>query len=98
MPRFREAFRTAAAGLALFSINAGLVWRLFRIPYTQYMGSIEAAYIGLARYIVAHFPHLTWFPLCTEASLPGTYPPLLHFTVAGVAAAARISPRWRTTS
>jgi len=93
MPRFREAFRTAAAGLALFSINAGLVWRLFRIPYTQYMGSIEAAYIGLARYIVAHFPHLTWFPLWYGGiPYPDTYPPLLHFTVAGVAAAARISP------
>jgi hypothetical protein len=93
MPRFREASRTAAAALALFSINAGLVWRLFRIPYTQYMGSIEAAYIGLARYIVAHFPDLTWFPLWyCGTPYPDTYPPLLHLTVAGVAAAARISP------
>jgi hypothetical protein len=93
MPRFREAAKTAAAALALFCINAGLVWRLFRIPYTQYMGSIEAAYVGLARYIVAHFPDLTWFPLwyCGTA-YPDTYPPLLHFIVAGVAAAARISP------
>ena len=93
MSRFREASRTAAAGLALFLINAGLVWRLFRIPYTQYMGSIEAAYIGLARYIVAYFPHLTWFPLWYGGiPYPDTYPPLLHFIVAGVAAAARISP------
>ncbi len=93
MSRFREASRTAAAALALFCINAGLVWRLFRIPYTQYMGSIEAAYIGLARYIVAHFPHLIWFPLWYGGiPYPDTYPPLLHFMVAGVAAAARISP------
>jgi len=93
MPRFREVSRTAAAALALFSINVALVWRLFRIPYTQYMGSIEAAYIGLARYIVAHFPHLSWFPLWYEGiPYPDTYPPLLHFTVAGVAAAAGISP------
>ena len=91
--RFREASRTAAAALALFCINAGLVWRLFRIPYTQYMGSIEAAYVGLARYIIAHFPDLTWFPLWYGGiPYPDTYPPLLHFTVAGVAAAARISP------
>ncbi|MGA8578030.1 MAG: hypothetical protein WB579_05080, partial [Bryobacteraceae bacterium] len=70
-----------------------LVWRLFRIPYTQYMGSIEAAYVGLARYIIAHFPDLTWFPLWyCGIPYPDTYPPLLHFTVAGVAAATRISP------
>jgi hypothetical protein len=93
VPRFREASRTAAAALGLFCINAVLMWRLFRIPYTQYMGSIEAAYVGLARYIVAHFPHLAWFPLWYGGiPYPDTYPPLLHFTVAGVAAAARISP------
>ena len=93
MPRFREASTTAAAALALFCVNVGLVWRLFRIPYTQYMGSIEAAYVGLARYIVAHFPDLTWFPLWYGGTpYPDTYPPLLHFTVAAVAAAARISP------
>ncbi|MGA2037710.1 MAG: hypothetical protein ABSH42_00415 [Bryobacteraceae bacterium] len=93
MPRFREASRTAAACLALFCINAGQVWRLFRIPYTQHMGSIEAAYIGLARYIVAHFPHLNWFPLWYGGiPFPDAYPPLLHFMVAGVAGAARISP------
>jgi len=91
--RFREASRTAVAAVALFCINAGLVWRLFRIPYTQYMGSIEAAYVGLARYIVAHFPDLTWFPLWYEGTpYPDTYPPLLHLIVAAVAAAARISP------
>jgi len=91
--RFREASRTAAAALALFCINAALVWRLFRIPYTQYMGSIEAAYVGLARYIVAHFPDLTWFPLWYEGTpYPDTYPPLLHFVVALMAAVARISP------
>ena len=90
--RFRQVSTTAAAALSLFVINAGLVWRLFRIPYTQYMGSIEAAYVGLARYIVAHFPHLAWFPLWyCGIPYPDTYPPLLHFTVAGVAAGAHIS-------
>ncbi len=93
MPRFREVLRTAAAALALFCINGALVWRLFRTPYTEYMGSIEAAYIGLAHYIVAHFPHLAWFPLWYQGiPYPDTYPPLLHVTAAGVAAAARISP------
>jgi len=91
--RFREASRTAVAALALFSINTALVWRLFRIPYTQYMGSIEAAYVGLARYIAAHFPDLGWFPLWYGGiPFPDAYPPLLHFVVAGVAVAAHIAP------
>jgi len=93
VPRFREVSKTAAAALALFGLNAALVWRLFLIPYTQYMGSIEGAYVGLARYIVAHFPHLTWFPLWYGGiPYPDSYPPLLHFMVAGVAEAAHISP------
>ena len=93
MPRFREVSKTAAAALALFCINGALVWRLLRIPYTEYMGSIEAAYIGLARHIVGHFPNLAWFPLWYQGvPYPDTYPPLLHLTVAGVAAAAGISP------
>jgi hypothetical protein len=52
------------------------------------MGSIEAAFIGLARYIRDHFPHFTWFPLW-YGGIPfaDAYPPLLHFLVAGVSAA-----------
>ena len=57
------------------------------------MGSIEAAFISLARYIRDHFPHLTWFPLW-YGGIPfaDAYPPLLHFIVAGVAAATGASP------
>jgi hypothetical protein len=47
--------RTAAWGLALFAINAFLTLPLFFIAYTREMGSIEAAFIGLARYIGDHF-------------------------------------------
>ena len=89
----REAARTAAAGLALFAINALLTLRLFFISYTREMGSIEAAFIGLARYIGEHFGDLNWFPLWYGGiPFPDAYPPLLHFTVAAVAAAGRISP------
>jgi hypothetical protein len=56
------------------------------------MGSIEGAFIGLARYIRDHFPHLGWMPLWYGGiPFPDSYPPLLHVTVAAVSAVAHIS-------
>jgi hypothetical protein len=56
------------------------------------MGSIEGAFIGLARYIHVHFPDLSWMPLWYGGiPFPDSYPPLLHVTVAGVSALAHIS-------
>jgi hypothetical protein len=57
------------------------------------MGSIEAAYIGLSRYILAHWRDFSWFPLW-YAGIPAqnTYPPLLHWTVALAALLRGISP------
>ena len=56
------------------------------------MASIEGAFIGLARYIRDHFPHLTWMPLWYGGiPFPDSYPPLLHVTVAAVSALAHIS-------
>jgi hypothetical protein len=82
----------AAAGI-LLAVNALLVFRLFVIEYTREMGSIEAAYIGLARYIHEHFGALNWFPLW-YGGIPfqDAYPPLLHFLSAGVMTLARTSP------
>jgi hypothetical protein len=88
-----DKYRSAAAALALFAFNACITLRLFHVAYTREMGSIEAAYISLARYIRDHFPHLTWFPLW-YGGIPfaDAYPPLVHFLVAGVSAAAGASP------
>jgi hypothetical protein len=70
-----------------------MIWPLFRVEYTRQMGSIEAAFIGLARYIIAHFPNFTWMPLWYGGiPFPDAYPPLLHFTVAGFSTAAGVSP------
>ena len=77
----------------LFAVNVYITLRLFHTAYTREMGSIEAAYIGLARYIVAHFPDLNWFPLWYGGiPYPDSYPPLLHLIVAAVSAAGRLSP------
>ena len=88
-----EKLRTAACALALFALNAYIVLGLFFTDYTRQMGSIEAAYIGLARYIASHLGQLSWFPLW-YGGIPyaDTYPPLLHLVCGLVVAATGISP------
>ena len=56
------------------------------------MGSIEGAYIALARYVMEYPWELTWFPWW-YGGVPyqNTYPPLLHLLVAAVASVAGIS-------
>jgi hypothetical protein len=86
-----EAGRTAACAGLLVLVNALVTARLFAIHYTTETGSIEAVFIGLARYIRDHFPDLQWFPLWYGGiPYPDTYPPLLHFAVAGTGALFRI--------
>jgi hypothetical protein len=88
-----ERLKTAGAAAALFAWNAAITPRLFFLEYSREMGSIEAAFIGLARYIRDHFPHLGWFPLWYGGiPYPDTYPPLLHWIVALAATTGRVSP------
>jgi hypothetical protein len=46
--------------VALFALQALLIAPLFAGEFTRYRGSIEAAYIADARFIVDHFPDLSW--------------------------------------
>ena len=81
-----------ACPVALFFLNAFVTLRLFHSQYIAQMGSIEGAFIGLARYIHDHFPHLNWMPLWYGGiPFPDSYPPLLHVTVAAVSALAHLS-------
>jgi len=90
--------RDLSAPAALVLLNAWIVGRLFHTEYTVEMGSIEAAYISLARYILGHFPQstfftATWFPLWYGGiPYPDSYPPLMHALDAAVAYFCRISP------
>jgi hypothetical protein len=87
-----DKWKSAIAAASLFAVNAWITIRLFRTPYTMQMGSIEGAFIGLARYISSHWGDLNWFPLWYEGiPFPDSYPPLLHFAVAGVSSAAHLS-------
>ena len=49
--------------VALFALQALLIAPLFAGSFTSYRGSIESAYITDARFIVDHFPDLSWNPL-----------------------------------
>lgn len=84
---------TAACALILFAANLCICRELFVTEYTVHLGSIEAAYISLARYLLDNWRDLTWFPLW-YGGVPyqNTYPPLLHLLVAALAALLRISP------
>ncbi|MDE3111884.1 MAG: hypothetical protein KGK34_02975 [Chloroflexota bacterium] len=52
----------AAIASALAALQALLVSPLFAAGYTQWRGSIEAAFIADARFIDLHFPDLSWDP------------------------------------
>lgn len=93
---FRRAFLRPPASLLLaallFLINAYVCRGLFGMEYLREMGSIEGAYIGISRYMLAHWHDYSWFP-AWYAGIPAqnTYPPLLHWTVALVALLRGIS-------
>ena len=81
-------------GSVLFAANVLRLPRTCsRCEYLRHMGSIEGAYIGIARYAMAHWGDLTWFPLW-YGGVPyqNTYPPLLHWCVALVAWMRGITP------
>jgi hypothetical protein len=79
--------------LALLAVNVYFTKELFTLEYSQYMGSIEAAFISISRYMLDNWRDLTWFPLW-YGGIPfqNTYPPLLHAIVAVTAGVFRISP------
>ena len=89
----RERTKTLGCAALLVALNGYITLRLFHTEYTRHMGSIEAAYIGLARYISRHWGDLGWFPLWYGGiPYPDTYPPLLHWLCALAITLTGISP------
>jgi len=88
-----SALRTAGCAALLVAINVWICGELFRSEYTRHLGSIEAAYVAISRWVLENWRDLTWFPLW-YGGIPfqNSYPPLLHLTVAGVAALGGFSP------
>ena len=79
--------------VVLFGVNFYLCRELFTTEYLAILDSIEGAYVGLARWIMENPFEWKWFPLW-YCGIPfqNAYPPLLHYLVAGVAAAGGLSP------
>lgn len=94
--------RSLAGAIALFGLNLYICWGLWRIEYSAFMGSIEAAYVSISRQLIEQWRDFSWFPLW-YAGIPGqnTYPPLLHWVVALVASLRGFTPahahHWTTT-
>jgi hypothetical protein len=88
-----RAIKGALAGALLFLLNVYVCWGLSRVEYLDQMGSIEAAYIGLTRYMLAHWPDFSWFPLW-YGGVPAqnAYPPLLNWIVSLLALLRGFSP------
>ncbi len=61
--RWASRTKDIVALLGLLVLNVAVVYPLFQGEYTKYMGSIEAGYISGTKFIVDHFPHLSWNPL-----------------------------------
>ena len=89
----KRILRAAVFPLIIFALNCYFAKDLFRLEYSQFMGSIEAAYISISRYMIANWRDLTWFPLW-YGGIPfqNSYPPLLHAIVAVTSVVAGWSP------
>jgi hypothetical protein len=75
----------AGLSVLLAAVNVYVCRELFRIEYLNHPGSIEAAFISIARYARDTFPDLTWFPVWYNGiPYQNSYPPLLHWVVAAV--------------
>src|SRR5919198_4878815 len=86
-------FSILGSAAVLFLVNAYICRELFFTEYTHHLGSIEAAYIGISRYVMEHTRDLSWFPLWyCGVPFQNTYPPLLHVIVAMTAWLLGISP------
>jgi hypothetical protein len=86
-------WKAACFPLVILALNVYFTRELFTLEYSQYMGSIEAAFISISRYMLDNWRDLTWFPLW-YGGIPfqNSYPPLLHAIVAVIAGVFRLSP------
>jgi hypothetical protein len=80
---FPDTTRTYLWAAILFVLNGYVCWRAFRLEWNSRMDSIEGAYIGISRHILANWGDLSWWP-AWYGGIPfrNSYPPLLHYLVA----------------
>lgn len=88
----KPRLQITALAAVLLLVNVYVCRELFWTEYLDQMPSIEAAFIGIARYASQNWGDLTWAPFWYNGiPYQNTYPPYLHLTVAAVATLFRCS-------
>src|SRR5258708_38711482 len=88
----KASWKAACFPLVILAINVYFTRELFTLEYSQYMGSIEAAFISISQYMLDNWRDLTWFPLW-YGGIPfqHSYPPLVHAIVDVTAGGGSVS-------
>ena len=85
--RFEPRTRAAAYIALLIGLNIYFVQNLFRYEFTDNMQTNAGTFMAISRFIVAHWPHLDWYPWWFNGEpFENTYSPMLHLIDAGFAA------------
>jgi len=85
--------RATAYITVLLAINFYIAGKLLFVEFTDNMQTNAGSFHAITRYILAHFPHLNWFPWWFNG-LPfeNAYTPMLHFMDAAFAWITGASP------
>jgi hypothetical protein len=85
--------RAAAYATILLALNFYLVQKLFFVEFTNNMQTNDGSFLAITRYILAHFPHLNWFPFWFNGQpFENSYTPMLHLMNAAFAWITGSSP------
>lgn len=90
--RFDPRTRAAIYSVLLIGLNIYFVQNLFRYDFTDNMATNAGTFMAISRFIVAHWPHLNWFPWWFDGEpFENTYSPMLHLIDAAFAWVFRCS-------
>jgi hypothetical protein len=85
--------RPAVYGAILVALNFYLVQKLFFVEFTNNMQTNDGSFLAITRYILAHFPHLNWYPWWFNGEpFENSYTPMLHLMDAAFAWITGSSP------
>jgi hypothetical protein len=85
--------RAAVYTAILLTLNFYIAGKLLFVEFTDNMQINAGSFLAITRYILAHFPHLNWFPWWFNGiPFENTYTPMLHFMDAAFAWITGASP------
>ncbi|HEY6343738.1 MAG TPA: hypothetical protein VIY49_19770 [Bryobacteraceae bacterium] len=85
--------RAAVYAAILLALNFYLVQKLFSVEFTNNMQTNDGSFLAITRFVLAHFPHLNWFPWWFNGQpFENSYTPMLHLMDAAFAWVTGSSP------